>query len=233
MHSFSRSDTPGMVAPGSMQGWAPFYDKVSGILSLGQDRRLRERTVEVAGIKPGDRVLDVGCGTGTLALLARSRAGAQRAVFGIDVASDLLAVARHKAERAGSAATFRLGSLEDIPFGDDHFDVVISSLVFHHVTQTAAQEKGLREIYRVLKPGGSLGITDLEVSGPPWIRVVTLLGLGNHMVRIGGRSLKAMMIAAGFQNVAEVRAPYRLVTYLRAEKPAAQIPPHEGRGCDE
>src|SRR5215510_5101343 len=96
------SHTHATEAPPQTQGrlirWAPYYDLSVNLISLGQARRLRKLTVDLALIKPGDSVLDVGCGTGDVAIPSKIRAGKEGKVYGIDPAPEMIAVARNKAE---------------------------------------------------------------------------------------------------------------------------------------
>ena len=91
---------------GSVIHWASRYDWVVQIMALGQAGRLRRKTVEFAQITPGERVLDVGCGTGDLTLLAKERAGSAGQVCGLDAAPEMIEVARRKAARATSRGGF-------------------------------------------------------------------------------------------------------------------------------
>src|SRR6266540_1910729 len=137
---------------------APYYDFLVQITALGHARRLRKMTVDQALIKAGDHVLDVGCGTGEVTLLAKARAQNGK-VYGIDPAPDMLAIARRKAARKRLDIDFRVGVIESLPFPDSSMDVVTSSLMMHHLSDDL-KARGLAEIYRVLKPGGRLLIAD-------------------------------------------------------------------------
>src|SRR5215207_8601090 len=114
---------------GRLIRWARFYDLTVALLTLGRDRRMRERTAELAAIAPGDSVLDVGCGTGALTRLARARVGPGGRVCGIDPSAEMMAVARRKAARTGLDIEYRVASIEALPFAADSFDVVLSSLM--------------------------------------------------------------------------------------------------------
>jgi demethylmenaquinone methyltransferase/2-methoxy-6-polyprenyl-1,4-benzoquinol methylase/phosphoethanolamine N-methyltransferase len=122
---------------------------------------MREATVDLAGIAPGEDVLDVGCGTGEVAMAARRRLGPAGQVYGIDAAPQMIAVARRKAERKRLAIDYRVAAVEALPFPDGTFDVVTSSLMMHHLPHDL-QQTGLAEMYRVLKPGGRLLAVDFK-----------------------------------------------------------------------
>ncbi len=104
-------------------------------------------------LNPADRLLDIGCGTGTL-LYALSRASPTIRLAGVDASREMLAVAR---ERVGSCAELKQGWAEQIPFVDENFDVVVSSSVFHYIRDPM---RALAEMLRVLRSGGRLVITD-------------------------------------------------------------------------
>src|SRR5262249_7573730 len=125
----------------------------------GKSRELRRRTVEMARIQPGERVLDVGCGTGTLAVEVARRVGRTGYVAGIDPAAEQIARARAKAARRNLPIDFQIGVIEQLPFSDQSFDVVFSTLMMHHLP-APLKRQGLAEIARVLKPGGRLVIGD-------------------------------------------------------------------------
>ena len=143
--------------------WASFYDTLVGLLSLGQGQAIRQATVELARIKSGDAVLDVGCGTGDLTLAAKTAAGPGGEAVGTDASAAMIDTARRKAARAGQDVAFQVDLIENITFPDNRFDVVLCSLMMHHLPDELKRD-GLTEIFRVLKPGGRLLIVDLESS---------------------------------------------------------------------
>jgi ubiquinone/menaquinone biosynthesis C-methylase UbiE len=137
--------------------WGGFYDLVMWFLTLGRERALRQNIADMIQYRPGEKVLDVGCGTGSLALVAKERVGSQGSVHGIDPAPRQIARAQTKAARHGLAVDFQLGVVERLSFPDQTFDVIQSTFAIDHVPADL-QRQGLREIARVLKPGGRLFI---------------------------------------------------------------------------
>src|SRR5437870_7361753 len=140
---------------------ARFYDAMVNIITLGRAPALREQAADLAAIRPGESVLDVGCGTGELAQRARARTGPTGVVRGIDPSADTIAVARDKSTRMGLGIEYRVAAIEALPFPDASFDVVLSSLMMHHLPEDL-KVSGLREVRRVLKPGGRVLILDLK-----------------------------------------------------------------------
>lgn len=169
MHSFSPhrhssvgesldKETKGLLGSG---GWR--YDLhewlTDTFMFRGKVRELRQKTVDMAGIQPGEAVLDVGCGTGTLLMKAARRVGHAGRVVGIDPAHQQIVRARTKAARHNTPIEFQIGAIEQLAFPDQTFDVVFSTLMMHHLP-APLKRQGLAEIIRVLKPGGRLVITD-------------------------------------------------------------------------
>jgi demethylmenaquinone methyltransferase/2-methoxy-6-polyprenyl-1,4-benzoquinol methylase/phosphoethanolamine N-methyltransferase len=201
--------------------WASFYDGLVNIMTLGQAHRLRLLTVDQAQLKPGEKVLDVGCGTGGVTIPAKLRVGKTGDVKGIDPAPEMIAVARRKASRAGLEIDFRVGVIESLPFTDGTFDAVTSSLMMHHLPEHL-QVEGLAEIRRVLKPGGRILIADMIRPGNSFIkRFFTLLVRHGHAMQFGIEDLPKLMGEAGFEKVEQLDARFLTIGFVRAKKPAA------------
>jgi ubiquinone/menaquinone biosynthesis C-methylase UbiE len=139
--------------------WAARYDVLAWLLTRGRERAFRERIIALARIRRGDSVLDIGCGTGTLAIAATRHVGPTGEVYGIDPSTQMIARASRKALKAGAHAVFELAVAEKLPFPDSRFDVVLSTLMLHHLPRSTRQECA-REIRRVLKPGGRVLAVD-------------------------------------------------------------------------
>jgi ubiquinone/menaquinone biosynthesis C-methylase UbiE len=132
---------------------ARYYDLLAWLLTLGRERAFRERLVELARLEPGEAVLDVGCGTGSLAIAAKRRVGASGTVHGIDASPEMIERAKRKAAKAGLDVVFQTAIVEALPFPDASFDAVLSTLMLHHLPRPVRRQC-VREMRRVLKPGG-------------------------------------------------------------------------------
>ena len=197
--------------------WARRYDWLMNLVLLGKERAWRETTAEMAAIKPGDKVLDVGCGTGSLTLAAQARAGASGEVHGIDAAPEMIEVARSKAARSGASVDFRIGLVEEIPFPDGSFDVVLSSLMIHHLPDDL-KRTAFAEMRRVLKPGGHLFAVDFEPPTSPLVRHVLAHAHSGGMMRVDVREYVPMMEEVGFDRVEAGRTKFRYVSFVRGSK---------------
>lgn len=135
------------------------YDFIVWLLMRGREGAFRERQLDLARLRPGERVLDVGCGTGTLAIAARLRVGAAGVVHGIDPSPQMIARATKKARKAGADVVFRTAVAEHLPFPDAHFDLVLCSMMLHHLPKKV-RAVAAGEMRRVLRPGGRILAVD-------------------------------------------------------------------------
>jgi SAM-dependent methyltransferase len=180
----------------------PLYDAVAWLV---RERTFKRRLVEAARIAPGHDVLDLGCGTGTLALLVR-RACPEARVVGLDVDERILAIARRKIDRAGGGVELRQGSATAPPFAPASFDRVLTTLVLHHLT-TAEKRDALAAARRLLRPGGELHVADWGKPHNVFMRVASLgfrFADGGETTAANLRGeLPALIGEAGFAEVAE------------------------------
>lgn len=154
--------------PGLGKHWlTPLFDVTACLFRM---RRRYARTVELAGIRDGESVLDVGCGTGGLLLAVLDAVPGAR-VTGLDPDSRALELAARKLRRAGRGATLVRGFADRLPADDGTVDHVISSMALHHVPDTE-RPAFAREVVRVLRPGGRVTILDVVGGGEP--------GAGDH-----------------------------------------------------
>ncbi|MBX3431507.1 MAG: class I SAM-dependent methyltransferase [Hyphomonadaceae bacterium] len=183
--------------------WTPFYDLAIALLT--RERRWRSALLRQTSPQTGDRILDVGCGTGTFAVMLKlAQPGAQ--VVGLDPDADVLARARTKAKKEKAEVTFRQGFARDAGAQAASFTKVVSSLVFH---QVPLEEKraGLVAIGRALRPGGTLHIADYGLQRTPLMRaafrqIQKLDGFDNTEPNARG-VLPELMREVGFASVEE------------------------------
>ncbi len=184
----------------------PFYDAVVGITV--RERTFKKALLQQAAIQPGQRVLDVGCGTGTLCLLIK-QTQPQAEVVGVDGDPEILALAQNKARKAGVAVQFDHGLSTELPYPDADFDRVLSTLFFHHLSPED-KKRTAAELFRVLKPGGELHIADWGKAANPLMRglfwgIQILDGFENTRDNINGK-LPDIFREAGFGEVQQMQA---------------------------
>jgi ubiquinone/menaquinone biosynthesis C-methylase UbiE len=138
---------------------AALYDLLLWLVSLGRERGFREKVLGLARLQPGESVLDVGCGTGTLAIAAKRHVGPTGAVYGIDASPEMIARADKKARKTSVDVVFKNGFAEALPFADATLDAVLSTVMLHHLPRKMRQQCA-HEIRRVLKPGGRVLAVD-------------------------------------------------------------------------
>lgn len=207
--------------PASGKRWLlPLYDPFLWL--LGADRAKRP-LIEQAGIESGFRVLDIGCGTGSMTVVIKKLHG-DVDVVGMDPDPPALSICKRKAKRAGLSIEFDRGFSDHMPYANASFDRVLSSFMFHHLE---ADEKSatLSDIRRVLKAGGSLHLLDFAPAD-------TEVGHGHLFHRASevaerteGR-MTSLINEAGFVDAAEVRRGKIIIgpiTYYRARNPGAEL----------
>jgi len=147
---------------------AGHYDFQHWLLTAGSDQRGRRALVKNA-VSPGDHILDCGSGTGATALLAMERAGKAGRATLFDMSEEMLALARKRFAKAGfrDQVEFGTGDILDLPFDDNSFDVVLSTYSLCPVIDPA---EGARELFRVTRPGGRIGVAHSVDPGNPAVK---------------------------------------------------------------
>ena len=195
-------------------GTPRFYDLAAAVLFRGRRRSYRT-LLAAAGVRRGDRLLDVGCGPGYLARMLAEATGPDGSVVGIDAAPEMIEYASRRA-RGLANCLFQPGAAQAIPFADGAFDVVTSSLVMHHLPREE-RARAAREMLRVLRPGGTLVLADYRPGDGPLARVHASLGPVRAMQRRVS-PLEPLVVEAGFAEVVSGDAPPWL-HYVRAVRP--------------
>lgn len=210
----------GFTPAAGHDAFLPFYDPMMKLLGFG---RLHRALLAQAELRPEHRVLDVGCGTGTLALTVKRRHPAVD-VAGLDPDPNALARARRKAERAGLQVRFDQGSADSLPYPDASFDRVFSSMMFHHLKRDQ-KEAMLREVRRVLAPGGRLEFLDFSHPGGSVHGFLARLVHSHAELRDNvDERIVDRMIAAGLVDARRVREQGTLfgrVAFFQASAPGA------------
>jgi len=201
----------------------PFYDLIVGL--TGREGTVKKALIQQANLQPGQKVLDLACGTGTLAIMVKEFEPALE-LTGVDADRRMLNKARRKAGSAGVSIGFDQALSFSLPYADDSFDQVLSTMFFHHLTW---EEKvsSVREVYRILQPGGQFFVADW---GAPDSRLMRLLFLTVQVLdsfattrdHIDGR-LPELFSGQGFVDVHQLQSVntiYGTIALYSAVKPA-------------
>jgi ubiquinone/menaquinone biosynthesis C-methylase UbiE len=202
---------------------ASLYDPLVEKMSFGRERRFREKTLAIMDINPHDKVLDIGCGTGSLTILIDKHLSGEGQVIGIDAAPKMIKIAQKKAARDGSNATFAVGIAEKLNLEDSSFDIVVNSMFTHHI-DNELKRLAFAEMFRILKPGGRLCTADID---KPSTFLAALLGWTSRYLlfqpeledNLNGK-LPELIQEANFKDVNKREHLYGMVSFYIARKPA-------------
>ena len=236
-HAFDSPDAKRQYNQSLFTTIAGRYDLITRLLSFGRDQRWKSALIALAGIAPGERVLDLACGTGDLAFAA-ARRGAH--VTGLDLTPTMIANARVRAKREAAAerVQWSVGDMTSLPVADASFDVVTTGYGLRNVPDLPA---ALAEIHRVLRPGGRLYSLDFDRPEAAWLRRIYLLyldvvggSLGWLLHRDpdtyryipasirrypGARGVARMMTSAGFADARHIPVLGGLMAIHQARRP--------------
>lgn len=210
------------IPPLKYHGLTRFYDPLVRLTT--REKAFKQALLRQAAPRPGDRVLDLGCGTATLTI-ALVRAYPMATVTGIDADARALAIARGKARDSALDLDLRQASSTRMPLPDESFDRVVSSLFFHHLTP-AEKSATLAETRRVLKPGGELHIADWGEPSSALMRALFLAvrlldGFETTRDSVTG-ALPGLLRSAGYEGVeetAKLDTPLGTMRLMRAARP--------------
>lgn len=181
----------------SLDFMAGYYDK----LTATEKSNMRIKQIALAELKPGEKVLDAGCGTGILTVLAKLAVGNTGHVCGIDIAPKMIDAAVEKAGKYKLDIEFKTASISEIPYTDGEFDVVISSLMFHHLP-VHIKKQGLKEIHRVLTSNGRFFLSDFGtphfITAP--LMFLLLVWIGSTRYQLFGK-LPGLLKESGFNDI--------------------------------
>jgi ubiquinone/menaquinone biosynthesis C-methylase UbiE len=197
-------------------GTPRLYDLVTAVLFGGRRRKAFRSLATAAGARPGDRILDVGCGTGFFVRLLAEAVGPKGEVVGVDAAPEMVA---HAAARSRSLANcrFEVGSAGALVYPDGDFDIVVSSLTLHHLAPED-QLPAITEMRRLLRPSGRLLVAEFHApTGHGWNLLLGPTGLAS--MRHAVPRVESLVTEAGFADIERGEVPPWL-EYVRATNPA-------------
>jgi len=221
-----KSDLPQKFIPAlGFHLFTPCYDLIVGL--TGREGTVKRALIQRADLQPEQKVLDLACGTGTLAVMVKQFEPALE-LTGVDADQRMLNKAKRKAESAGVAIAFDKALSFSLPYADACFDQVLSTMFFHHLTWEE-KARSVREVYRVLKPGGQFYVADW---GAPDSRLMRLLFLTVQVLdsfattrdHIAGR-MPELFSGQGFidvQQLQSVNTIYGTIALYSAVKPSSE-----------
>ena len=193
------------------------------VAATTREGHFKNRVLDRAAVQNGERVLDLACGTGTLALEVLERAPGAR-VTGVDADPEILERARRKADKAGAEVAFDEGMSTELPYADETFEVLLSTLFFHHLRDEAKRDTA-DEIARVVRPGGRVVVADWGRPQDPLMRaaflpVQLLDGFANTGGNLAG-ALPGILAGAGLDHVEvtdRIRTPLGTIEVVTARQ---------------
>ena len=212
-HMHGEANEKTLETQGNVIHWARPYDILTGWILRPSEESIRV----IAQVKAGNKVLDVGCGSGRLTMAAQNWVGPEGEATGIDPSVEMIQVARQNALRRKLNTKFEMGVVEDLPFPEASFDLVLNRLMLHHLPGDL-KRRGLAEMRRVLKPGGVCLVVDFE---PPKSGLLKLV-VANHMTPMADvdvRNYVPLMDQAGFVEVETGPTSSKMLSFVRGRAP--------------
>ncbi len=202
----------------SFRWLTPLYDPL--LKWVMREETFKRRLIQQANIQPNMRVLDLGCGTGTLTIMLR-RAHPEANVTGLDGDDDVLAIARSKSAQSGANIQWDKGLATNLPYPDNSFDRVVSSLVIHHLV-SEDKVRAFQEVRRVLRPDGEFHLVDFGAPRNFYERIAAVFDKRLEEARDNAEGrLPGMIQSAGLRQIEEtfhITTVFGALSMLRAVK---------------
>jgi ubiquinone/menaquinone biosynthesis C-methylase UbiE len=193
------------------------YDLLVPLYMLGRQQAFRQKLLRLVGLQSGESVLDVGCGTGSLAIVAKKRVGKTGTVYGIDESPEMLARAERKARKASVELVLQRAPAQALPFPGARFDVVLSTVMLHHLPRKARRQCAA-EMRRVLKPGGRVLVVDFASTAREQRGLLTHFHRHGHVSPL---EIVELLSAAGLTTVETGRVGIHDMHFVLAKVSAA------------
>jgi ubiquinone/menaquinone biosynthesis C-methylase UbiE len=192
------------------------YERLMHMLLRGKEQSLRDATVAFAGIRAGEKVLDIGCASGNLARAAKVKVGDLEQVIGIDPSPEMVAFALAKSAEQHVPVTFETGTIQKLRFDTASFDVVFCSLVLHHIP-AADRVASIQECCRVLKPAGRLIVMEFWPPSSRFKKFLWFLVVG-HKVLLKTDQFLDLMKEGGFPRLETGATAWDVLKLVKCEK---------------
>lgn len=202
------------VPPGQFRGFTRIYDTGCRITCSG--RHFKKRILAKIDLSPGETVLDVGCATGTLLrLIGKDHPGVR--LVGLDPSEEALRMAAGRLRKDGVEAELWHGFAESLPLDDESVDVCVSTQTFHHMPDSAKRQ-AMKEIYRVLRPGGRVFIADFGEEDRWWVRKMAFLERAEYTVNMFSGLIRETLAEAGFKGTRVLLRQFPAMDLFAARK---------------
>ena len=198
-HATPASGSDSATGMGKLITWPKRYDLLVNLALAGRGERVRRAIADALDLQPGDQVLDVGCGTGTLSFSLAQRVAPDGIVVGVDAAPEMIEAAAAKPNPTAVDVDFLVAPAQHLPFPDDHFNAAVSSLMIHHLPPKDRID-ALREIRRVVTPGGRLVIAEFQPPRAAVMRRLTTHLLGHAMATNNLADIGELAAEAGWHD---------------------------------
>jgi ubiquinone/menaquinone biosynthesis C-methylase UbiE len=203
---------------GALIRWPRRYDLLVSFALAGRGRRLRADIAQQLDLRPGNKVLDVGCGTGTLTLALARVVGPEGWAGGVDASSQMIAAAATKATRKHLPTRFQVATAQDLPFPDGSMDAVVTSLMIHHLP-AVDRPQAAAELLRVLRPSGHLLIAEFQAPTRRVSRAIVRHLFGHAMADTDLDAIVDLTVNTGAINVQHLQTRVPWLGLVHARKP--------------